>query len=809
MNVGSGPPATPNAEEAPSQPLRRKSSKRKKDDEIDGESEAGGKRKRKEQPMNGSAAGTSKDCHRGGGSKSKRAVAEKEVLEPQMAAEVDVLESGFSVTVHYANSRRSQSSDEGARGEWRPGTVMRAYTSPLDEEPVYDIMMHSGVEEKAVQHNRCRMVCSQCLSDKRAFKPPPLFCEKCFTAIHTRWSYWEEAGDEGGIKLCKRCFSDLKTSSQPEKILADLSSNAHTTHRNKLNIDSFIEKKERDRPEYVDNWVQCDECHSWLHWTCALYKGEDTPEDCLFFCDNCRSSRGKVLPKELKVPGAAALPETVLSTRLETTLRKDLAALNITCEPVIIRVVSNIDCTSKISADQQHRSTSPAESQPKVANGKVTDRREFPYRSKCILAFQSCKGHEICFFAMYVQEYGSNCPPPNTNRVYISYLDSVRYFESSPEGHRTTVYHSILMNYLDYAKSLGFAHAHIWVSPPKQGDDYIFYAHPEVMLQKRMGLLKLKEWYEKMLDTAKKRQIIVDYQDMMDAYQHIEQWDEIPVFSGDHWAASIALKIQELKNKERELSKKKGGSTAVANGNSTTCAASSSAATGAIGGDSKQDSHLLTQITDEMRSMRNHFIVVTLLEHKKGQQRVDTIQIQDPVPVVSNEFVDQRSSFLEKCQMYHWQFDEVRNAQHSTLMLLYYLHGMAAVARKRLQASKPAVEPLPVPRAAVNSGGPPQDTGQRSRSSKIEMAMADWTQLLKYANDAAATETWELPPEDLFLRILAQINRSKRDILQEKYDQCRQATTSIQTRTVFIRVLKRIAESFMSCLNNMTTRGQA
>ena len=91
-------------------------------------------------------------------------------------------------------------------------------------------------------------------------------------------------------------------------------------------------------------------------------------------------------------------------------------------------------------------------------------------------------GAEVCFFAMYVQEYGSDCPEPNTNRVYISYLDSVRYFESSPEGHRTTVYHSMLISYLQYAKDAGYTHAHIWVAPPKQGDDYIFYAHPEAMI---------------------------------------------------------------------------------------------------------------------------------------------------------------------------------------------------------------------------------------------------------------------------------------------------------------------------------------
>ena len=36
--------------------------------------------------------------------------------------------------------------------------------------------------------------------------------------------------------------------------------------------------------------------------------------------------------------------------------------------------------------------------------------------------------------------------------------------------------------------------------------------------------------------------------------------------------------------------------------------------------------------------------------------------------------------------MYHWQFDELRNAQHSTLMLLYHLHGMHRAAKAKLAA---------------------------------------------------------------------------------------------------------------------------
>ena len=292
-----------------------------------------------------------------GGSHSKKgrhggAAAEAQAAEAAIGSEVDILESGFTVSVHFGSGKRASSHLDiySGGGEWRHGVVMRSYISPdpkmaqYDGGVCYDIMV-DGKEEKGVAHGRCRMVCNVCLSDKRTFRPPPMFCEKCFTAIHQRWSYWEEGGDEGGLKLCKRCYSDIRASSQPNKLLCDLA------HRPNMQIEAFIEKKEKDRPEYVDNWVQCDECHSWMHWTCGLYKGEDTPDDCLFFCDTCRLTRGRELADDLTVPPAEDLPMDVLSTRLQEALRNDLAEKGVTCSPVTVRVVSNIETVTKF--DQQ------------------------------------------------------------------------------------------------------------------------------------------------------------------------------------------------------------------------------------------------------------------------------------------------------------------------------------------------------------------------------------------------------------------------------------------------------------------------
>ena len=106
-----------------------------------------------------------------------------------------------------------------------------------------------------------------------------------------------------------------------------------------------------------------------------------------------------------------------------------------------------------------------------------------------------------------MQEYDQDCPPPNTNRTYISYVDSVPYLSSPSPGARTAVYHAVLSGYLSHAAACGFEYCHLWVAPPEESSEYVFHHRPSDG-RPPMGKEVLERWYEKMLAGAKSAGIV-------------------------------------------------------------------------------------------------------------------------------------------------------------------------------------------------------------------------------------------------------------------------------------------------------------
>lgn len=60
-----------------------------------------------------------------------------------------------------------------------------------------------------------------------------------------------------------------------------------------------------------------------------------------------------------------------------------------------------------------------------------------------------------------------------------------------------------------YVVIISYTMAHIWACPPSEGDDYIFHCHPPE--QKIPKPKRLQEWYKRMLDKAKKENVVIDY----------------------------------------------------------------------------------------------------------------------------------------------------------------------------------------------------------------------------------------------------------------------------------------------------------
>lgn len=328
-----------------------------------------------------------------------------------------------------------------------------------------------------------------------------------------------------------------------------------------------------------------------------------------------------------------------------------------------------------------------------VKSGELSE--VFPYRSKAIFAFQEIDGVDLCFFGMYVQEYGSECPDPNTRRVYIEFLDSVNFFQ--PKSFRTDIYHEILLGYMDFAKQLGYEWLHIWACPPPSGENYIFFGHPPD--QKVPDSLRLQRWYTNVLRKGKSENIVVGYKNILEQYKddvlsqgsietkeaNVAAVARLPYFDEDYWPyffeetiGKMDEKLKSAKSRQKRSSckrktKKQNDNNAAARMN-------------------RQRSGLRSKLFSTMAELSESFFSVQLHSAESAatlavrlQRRFVTVTsfplnfhslqpIRDPDSLINNPILNGHSAFFDFARDNSYEFSSLRRAKFSTMLLLYELY---------------------------------------------------------------------------------------------------------------------------------------
>lgn len=273
-----------------------------------------------------------------------------------------------------------------------------------------------------------------------------------------------------------------------------------------------------------------------------------------FLCNYCYRKDKIGLKLRHRKYSARRLPHTRMSRYIETKVNEYIKENAPSTGEVTVRVLTAYRDNVVVKPEM---STFIKKCRNNEANDQHPNLHNYPdgfnFTNRAIFAWQEIDGVDVCVFGMHVQEYGDDCPEPNRQVVYLSYLDSVHFFR--PKTVRTAVYHEILLSYFKYVRRLGFRQIFIWVSPSRKGDDYIFYRHPTE--QKMPTLRRLADWYINLLDKGIMNGII-DRHETLHQFFTSSRGNSLlsmPYLNGDYWPGEFErlLKIMFESQKEYDI----------------------------------------------------------------------------------------------------------------------------------------------------------------------------------------------------------------------------------------------------------------